>query len=154
MDVAANTVQDVEELTPPPRRPVAKRRRHNCTKPKIVTRYDLDGRSNAAHVFDSITTAVHADLGGKEELSAVELRLVEAFAGVSVMTEALNVQLLLGQAVDHNALCQLASTMCRIGSRLGLRRRPKAVEDISLTEYLRERDAGIPEVRDPEDEVL
>jgi hypothetical protein len=100
------------------------------------------------------TLTAAGNLGGKEELSAVELRLVEAFAGVSVMTEALNVQLLLGQAVDHNAMCQLASTMCRIGSRLGLRRRPKAVNDISLSEYLRDRNAGIPEVRDPEEEVL
>jgi hypothetical protein len=125
-----------------------------AVKPKLPTRIDLDGRSNAAKTFDAITEAIYGDLGGKDELSAIELRLVEAFAGASVMTETMNVKLMLGQPVDPTDFCQVASTLCRVGSRLGLRRRPKIVEDASLAQYLRERDAATPVVQDPDDEVL
>ena len=38
-----------------------------------------------------------------------------------------------------------------VTSRLGLRRRPKMVGDVTLSEYLRDRDAAMPPVQDPED---
>jgi hypothetical protein len=125
------------------------KRKHRAVKPKLPTRIDVDGRSNAAKQFDAITDAIYGDLGGRDALSAVELRLIEAFAGASVMSEAMNVQLMLGQPVDHNDFCLIASTLCRIGSRLGLRRRPKVVEDVTLAKYLRDQAAEQPD--DPKD---
>ena len=78
------------------------RRGATAVKPKLPSRLDLDGRSNAAKQFAAITRALCVDLGGKDALSAVELRLVELFAGASVLAEAMNVQLLLGQKIDSS----------------------------------------------------
>jgi hypothetical protein len=41
----------------------------------------LGGRTNAAKQFDAIVDAIYADMGGKGQLSTIELRLVESFAG-------------------------------------------------------------------------
>jgi hypothetical protein len=125
---ATKAVSSPRKAVPPPPggRPLAnKARRHVAVKPKLPTRLDLDGRSNAAKQFDAITDALCVDLGGKAALSAVELRLVESFAGASVLAEAMNVQLLLGQKIDSSEFCSISSTLCKIGSRLGLKRRPQ-----------------------------
>jgi hypothetical protein len=62
--------------------------------------------------------------------------MIEAFAGCSVMLDALTVKVLLGEQVDPYAYCQLSSTLTRIGARLGVRRKPKDVSVTSLADYL------------------
>jgi hypothetical protein len=112
------------ELGPAPVKP---RRRHRRTKPQLLTRSAIDGRSNAAKLFDGLVSAIAADLGGRDQLSAIELALVEAFAGAAVTLDNLNSRLLLGQQINLSEQAQAVSALVRVASRLGLSRRAKDV---------------------------
>jgi hypothetical protein len=119
---------------------VAKRRRwpakasHQRTRPQLLTRDQLDGRTNAAKVFDRLCADIEADLGGRDQLSTIEVTLIEAYAGAAVTLNHLNTQLALGQPIDLSQYAQAVSAMVRVASRLGLKRQPKPVE--SLSDYL------------------
>lgn len=116
-------------LTPPGRKKVS-------TLPPVVTRDVLDGRRVAAKAFDSLARQIHTDLGGTDQLSAIELALVEAFVGASMTLDALNAKLLLGEKVDLAQHAQMSSTMVKIASRLGLQRRARNIT--SLDDLLRQ----------------
>jgi hypothetical protein len=96
----------------------------------LVNRAELDGRTSACKVFDSIVKAIHTDLGGHDQLSAIQLALVEAFAGAAVMIDHLNMQVLTGAEIDSaivTAHSSVASAMVRLASRLGVARIPRTV---------------------------
>jgi hypothetical protein len=103
---------------------------------RLLDRESLDGRTIVAKVFDQLVAAIHADLGGRDQLTAIELALVEAFAGSSVALNHLNTRILTGAEIDTMIAmhAQAISAMVRVASRLGLQRRAKPVS--SLTEYL------------------
>jgi hypothetical protein len=63
--------------------------------------------------------------------------LIRAFAGAATTLQYLNHQVLLGESseVDLTGYATIASTMLRIGSRLGLGRRARDVTP-SLSEHL------------------
>jgi hypothetical protein len=63
--------------------------------------------------------------------------LVRAFAGAATTLQYLNLQIAIGEPseVDLTGYATIASTMLRIGSRLGLQRRPVDLVP-SLDEYL------------------
>jgi hypothetical protein len=46
-----------------------KRKRHVATKAQLLTRDALDGRTNAAKLFDRLIADIESDLGGRDELS-------------------------------------------------------------------------------------
>jgi hypothetical protein len=116
------------------------------TKPQLLVRAELDGRTNAAKAFDRLVGEIIADLGGREACTALELNLIEAYVGAAIQVEALNCRQLLGETIDLTAYCQVASTMTRIASRLGLRRRPREVTP-TLQSYL----DGLAAVDKPDD---
>jgi hypothetical protein len=103
-------------------------------KLRLVTRASLDQRTLASRQFDALVEQVTADLGN--DLSTIETRMVESFAGISVMVDNINTQMLLGKEIDVALLCQLASTLMRVGGRLGLRRRARDVTTTDLRQYL------------------
>jgi hypothetical protein len=92
-----------------------------------LTRDLIDGRCNAAKVFDRLVGSIQNDLGGRDQLTAIEVALVEAFAGAAVTLENLNTRLLLGQEIDLGQHAQAVSAMVRVASRLGISRRPRDV---------------------------
>lgn len=100
----------------------------------LLTRGQLDGRTKARRLFDSIADGIAADLGGEDRLSTIEKHLVEAFAGVAVHVNAANARLLLGHPVDLGEIAQACSTLVRIATRLGTKRVAKEVP--SLETYL------------------
>jgi hypothetical protein len=51
-------------------------------------------------MFNHLAAAIENDLGGRSELSAVELQLVEAFCGASIAMNAINARLLRDEQVD------------------------------------------------------
>jgi hypothetical protein len=110
------------------------KRRQPPVNPPLLTRALLDGRTNVAKAFNKLVTDIYSDLGGRSHLSAIELALVEAFAGATVALDAFNAKLLLGEQIDLSQYMQASSTMVRIGSRLGLQRRSREVP--ALSEYL------------------
>jgi hypothetical protein len=122
MDTCAEIAAD----QPPKARVKAPRRRRPAKMP-VISRVQVDGRTYAARVFDKIVGDVTADLGGRDQLSAVEATLVEAFAGCAVMVDDYNTRALLGERPDPFVYCQVASTLVRVASRLGLQRRARDV---------------------------
>ena len=117
----------------------ARRKPHRATRPQLFTRDQLDGRTNAAKVFDRLVVDIEADLGGHDQLSTIERALVEAFAGACVTLHNLNTQLALGQTIDLGQHAQAVSAMVRVASRLGLQRRARDVTDIDPLDYARQR---------------
>jgi hypothetical protein len=85
----------------------------------------LDKTSGAARYYAKMMRDIEVDLGGRRLLSRIETELVRAFCGSATRLEYLNHQILLGDAseADVASYAQLASTMLRLGSRLGLSRR-------------------------------
>jgi hypothetical protein len=116
----------------------ARRKPHRATRPQLLTRDRLDGRTNAAKVFDRLVVDIEADLGGRDQLSTIERALVEAFAGACVTLHHLNTKLALGEEIDLGQHAQAVSAMVRIASRLGLQRRTRDVTPDPL-DYARQR---------------
>jgi hypothetical protein len=98
----------------------------------------LDKATGAARFFDRIVREIENDLGGRRQLSRIEGELIRAFAGAATTLQYLNVQVALGEGseVDLAGYATIASTMLRIGSRLGLARRPRDVK-LTLGQVLR-----------------
>jgi hypothetical protein len=98
----------------------------------------LDKATGAARFFDRMVREIENDLGGRRQLSRIESELIRAFAGAATTLQYVNVQVALGEGseIDLAGYATIASTMLRIGSRLGLARRPRDVT-LSLGQVLR-----------------
>ena len=113
----------------------AQKRRHRPSKPQLLSRHALDGRSNAARTFDRLVAGIQGDLGGRDHLSSIELVLVEAFAGSAVLVDHLNVRLLRGEEIDISEHAKAVSAMVRVATRLGTRRRQRDVTVLDPLDY-------------------
>jgi hypothetical protein len=133
MNMPQNTAGDTTEsaTTGPPEGPTKRRhwpaKAHHRTRPQLLSREQLDGRTNAAKVFDRLVTDIEADMGGHDQLSTIEVALVEAFAGAAVTLNNLNTRLALGQEIDLSQHAQAVSAMVRVAAKLGLQRRAKDI---------------------------
>ena len=89
----------------------------------------LERATGAARFFDKMVREIETDLGGRRQLSRIQGELIRAFAGAGTTLQYLNVQVALGETgeIDLNGYATIASTMLRIGSRLGLQRTPRDV---------------------------
>jgi hypothetical protein len=103
------------------------KRAHRVARPQLVTRDQLDGRTNAAKFFDQMIVAIENDLGGRAQLSTIERALVEAFTGAALTLQNLNTRLALGEQIDLSEHSQAVSAMVRVASRLGLQRRVRDI---------------------------
>jgi hypothetical protein len=88
----------------------------------------LEQATGAARFFDKMVREIETDLGGRPQLSRIQ-ELIRAFAGAATTLQYLNVQVALGETgeIDLNGYATIASTMLRIGTRLGLQRTPRDV---------------------------
>jgi hypothetical protein len=104
------------------------RRTSNRTPRDLVP---LDRTSGAGRFFAKMVREIEVDLGAgrRRNLSRIESELIRAFAGAATQLQYLNRQILLGEGgeIDLAGFSQLASTMLRIGSRLGTTRRAAPV---------------------------
>ena len=89
----------------------------------------IDRASGAARFFDRMVREIESDLGGRRQLSRIQGELIRAFAGAATALQYLNAQVALGETseIDLAGYSTLASTMLRIGSKLGLQRRLRDV---------------------------
>jgi hypothetical protein len=78
-------------------------------------------------MFESLYAAIAADIGGVDQVSAVQRELIEAFCGVAIRLNDLNTRGLAGQPVDLADLSLAASTLTRLASRIGIHRVPRDV---------------------------
>jgi hypothetical protein len=111
------------------------KRRHRAAKPQLLDRHGLDRRTNAARTFDRLVAEITSDLGGDNQLSAIQRSLVQAYAGSVVLLANLNARILLGEVVDVAEHAHVVSSMVRLAARLGIRRRPRDVTP-TVDEYL------------------
>jgi hypothetical protein len=97
----------------------------------------LDKTSGPARFYAKMMRDIEADLGGRRDLSRIETELIRAFCGSATRLEYLNNQILIGadDEADLAGYAQLASTMLRIGSRLGFRRRARDVTSPDPLQY-------------------
>jgi hypothetical protein len=95
--------------------------------PRILV--PLDQSSGPSRYFIRMQRDIHSDLGGRGDLSRIEQELVRGFCGCATRLEYLTYQILLGADAecDIASYANLASTMLRIGSRLGFSRRARDV---------------------------
>jgi hypothetical protein len=114
----------------------------------------LDRTSGAGRFFSKMAREIEADLGGRRRLSRIEIELVNAFAGAATQLQYLNHQILLGEGseIDLAGFSQLASTMLRIGTKLGTGQRPKPTLDLNTFLETRAKAKGEvePELFEPE----
>ena len=100
-------------------------RRTSSLRPRDLV--PLDRTSGAGRFFAKMVREIEVDLGAgsRRNLSRIEGELIRAFAGAATQLQYLNHQILLGEGseIDLAGFSQLASTMLRIGSRLGTTRR-------------------------------
>jgi hypothetical protein len=87
----------------------------------------IDGRSAAARRVYDICSAIAADLGGADRLSETRLSLVRRFASLATLAEEQEARLAEGKEVDVATLAGLSSTLCRLASRIGLKRVAKDI---------------------------
>jgi hypothetical protein len=111
-----------------------RRKQHKRTKPQLLTRSDIDRRSNAAKYFDRMVTDIEQDLSGRENLSTIELALIEGFVGSATVLQNLNVRLMGGEQIDVSEHAQCVSGLSRraktVGHSLGeLMRQDIAIND-------------------------
>ena len=81
---------------PMPAKPVRSRSK-TATRPQLLTWSQLDGRTNAAKMFDQLAADIETDLGGRDQLFTIERALIEVFCGATVTIHALNTKLALGE---------------------------------------------------------
>ena len=85
----------------------------------------IDRTSGPTRFFDRMVREIEGDLGGRRQLSRIQGELIRAFAGSATALQYLNAQVALGETseIDLAGYSTLASTMLRIGSKLGLQQR-------------------------------
>jgi hypothetical protein len=105
--------------------------KNNKKKKRSSTRIlvPLDQSSGPSRYFIRMQRDIHSDLGGRGDLSRIEQELVRGFCGCATRLEYLTYQILLGADAecDLQSYSTLASTMLRIGSRLGFGRRARNI---------------------------
>jgi hypothetical protein len=97
----------------------------------------LDQATSAARFFTKMVREIENDLGGRRQLSRIEGELIRAFCGAATQVQYLNRQVMLGEGseIDLSGYATLASTMLRIGARLGFQRRARDVTP-TVDQYL------------------
>ena len=104
-----------------------KRAKRSRRRPRDIL--PLDQATGAARFFARMVREIEQDLGGRRQLTRIQGELIRAFAGAATTLQYLNAQVALGETseIDLSGYATIASTMLRIGSRLGLHRLPRDV---------------------------
>jgi hypothetical protein len=98
---------------------------------------DLSKSSGPGRFLAKMTRDIQSDLGGRRELTRIQTEMINAFAGAATVLRYLTSQVALGEIseLDLTAYSNLASTMLRVGSRLGFSRHARDVTP-DLDQYL------------------
>jgi hypothetical protein len=136
METCLNTSEKAPDTVRKPHR-----RASRAVKVQVLTHENIDGRLRARKKFDAIARGVAQDIAGNNQLSTVQLHLIEAFAGVAIHVNNLTAKLLRGEEVDVVEHSQAISTMVRVAQRIGIYRLARDVSTLDPLSYAEERDA-------------
>jgi type IV pilus biogenesis protein CpaD/CtpE len=109
----------------------------------------LDGRAPLYRRYRDLLAELETDMGASR-MTAVRASLVRRFAEGTIAAEVMAVELIEGRAIDVAVFSQLASTLVRLASRIGLTRAQKIVP--SLDEYIRKNEGEIIEPKEGADD--
>jgi hypothetical protein len=113
--------------------------RHPLARSRVTNGKDIlpgiDGRSPTARRYRDICAQVALDQGGAERMSEARTQLCRRFAGLAVLAENVEANLVNGGSVDVVEYSQLTSTLTRVVQRLGINRTAKNVTP-TLEQYL------------------
>jgi hypothetical protein len=104
---------------------------------KLITREQLDGRTRAAHFYDLTRDDVIRDLGGEDQLNAVQRVLLDAFVGASLVVNDMSTRSMLGESIDVEKLSNAMSTLLRLSRALGVSKEIKKTEP-GFSQYMQE----------------
>jgi hypothetical protein len=104
-------------------------------KTRLLSLHGLDKRTPAYLETKKLISAIEADLGGADQLSAAERQIVQHAAVIGAMITDMEVRYLAGKAVDTSEYGFLIGVQHRLFSLIGLRRRARDVTP-SIDEYL------------------
>jgi hypothetical protein len=88
----------------------------------------IDGRTRPAIMYREVACAVAEDLGGKDQLSRAQLELVKRAAGLAVLADQAEEQLIKGGEIDVSAYTQVVATQNRVLRVLGMERVVRTVK--------------------------
>ena len=114
----------------PPGRPAGKVR--------LLSLNDIDRRCKAAQDAEEARSAITSDLGGEDQLSALERALVEHASMNIAMLRHLHVSWLKGEPAPIGEVVSLQNVFNRVAQQLGVQRRPKDV--LTIDAYLKKDD--------------
>jgi hypothetical protein len=110
---------------------------------KLLRRQDLQDRPYALRRMNSLIRAIENDLGGRQQVSAIEGKLIEAFAGAAISLDHLNALIAAGHPIDQKFILMFgiaANTLTKVAQRLGTKRVPREVATPTLNRILAEGD--------------
>lgn len=106
----------------------------------------LDLRTRAARVVFELRDELIADLGGQDNLSAMEMQLVDRAALTGAQLESMTAGWLKGKPFDVSDYSTLANVQSRALSALGLKKRLKTVTSRLDQHLARKRDEKVEKV--------
>jgi hypothetical protein len=90
----------------------------------------VDGRSHVARRYRELGALIASDLGGHAHLTEAQKQLVRSAAGLVVLRESLDVQVVDGKRIDVGEYCALSNTLRRVLCTLGLQRVARDIDGI------------------------
>ena len=101
--------------------------KHRHRKVAIPLLSQIDCRTRAGRHAIMIRDRIRSDLGGEDQLSAMQLELIDRCAVLSCLLNSQEASWLNGGEIDPNAYSTLTNTFGRTLSALGLERRSRNV---------------------------
>jgi hypothetical protein len=114
-----------------PRKPTARSRLTN----QIGAILHGDARSVPARRYRDVVCALVADAGGPDHLTEMQIILIRRVAGLTVIAESAEADLCNGAEIDIKEIALIASTLTRLGTRVGLKRTARDITP-SLDQYV------------------
>ena len=93
-----------------------------------------DSESPIAQRYRAILANMCSDAGGLDRCTEVRLQLIRRFSALAVHAELMDGRFIKGEDVDVLRYAVIASTLCRIASRIGMKRAQRQVP--YLSEYM------------------
>jgi len=109
-------------------------------KARLLDLRDLDQRTNAAKLAQSVKSAILADLGGEENLSTLERLACEHAALASAVVADSYARWLKGEQIALAELATVQNAFLRVAGSLGFSRRAKDVTT-TIDRYLEKENA-------------
>jgi hypothetical protein len=88
------------------------------------------GWQTLEHRYKDICSAITSDQGGLDQLSEARLQPIRRFSASCVIAEQLESRLANGHEINTTEHALLCSTLARLGSRIGIDRRPRNVTPV------------------------